>query len=49
MLIADDVHMVAEDDLGGRYSYGQEGFSSEYQPPRTSEWLGVKPSVLRRE
>ncbi|MGK7905600.1 MAG: hypothetical protein AB4040_00010 [Synechococcus sp.] len=46
MLIADDAPMVAEDDLGGRYSYGQEGFSSERQPPRASKWLGVKPSAL---
>jgi hypothetical protein len=39
----DDASFVAEDDDGGRYSYGDEGFPDP--PPRVSacEWFGVSP------
>jgi hypothetical protein len=42
-LVADEAAMVAEDDQGGSYSYGQEGFPSERPAPRAAEWLGVRP------
>jgi hypothetical protein len=43
-LVADQAAgMVAEDDEGGSYSYGQEGFPSERPRPRADEWLGVRP------
>jgi hypothetical protein len=32
--------MIAEDDEGGRYHYGQEGFPSMRPKPNAWEWLG---------
>jgi hypothetical protein len=42
-LIADEVPIVAEDDLGGTYNYGREGFPRERSNPRAADWLGVQP------
>ena len=42
-LVADEAPIVAEDDLGGSYNYGQEGFPSERPTPRAADWLGVTP------
>jgi len=42
-LISDEAPMVAEDDLGGSYSYGEEGFASPRPALRAAEWLGVHP------
>jgi hypothetical protein len=44
-LVLDDASFVAEDDEGGRYCYGEEGFPD--QPPRVSarEWFGVSPKA----
>ena len=42
-LVADEAAMIAEDDQGGSYSYGQEGFPSECPTPPAAEWLGVRP------
>ena len=42
-LIADEATMVAEDDTGASYNYGEEGFPSERPKPSAAEWLGVKP------
>jgi hypothetical protein len=44
-LIADEAPMVAEDDLGGSYSYGQEGFPKQTAIPNAADWLGVKPRL----
>jgi hypothetical protein len=32
--------MIAEDDLGGRYHYGQEGFPPQRPTPNAAHWLG---------
>jgi hypothetical protein len=43
-LIADDeAAFVAEDDSGGSYNYGEEGFPKRARKPRAAEWLGVTP------
>jgi len=42
-LIAEEVPMIAEDDFGGTYNYGLEGFPDERPVPRATEWLGVRP------
>ncbi len=42
-LVADEAEMVAEDDMGGSYNYGQEGFPSKRPTPQAAEWLGVTP------
>jgi len=42
-LVADEAGMVAEDDEGGSYDYGKEGFSNESPTPGAAEWLGVHP------
>ncbi len=42
-LIADEAAMIAEDDQGGSYNYGQEGFPNERPTPHAAEWLGVHP------
>src|SRR5437879_8053751 len=36
------IEIVAEDDSGGRYRYG-EGFPVRGRSPGASEWLGVRP------
>jgi hypothetical protein len=43
MLIPDDAPMIAEDDRGGAYSYGHEGFPKERPTLTAEEWLGVHP------
>lgn len=43
-LVADEASMVAEDDDGGSYDYGQEGSPSQRPTPRAAEWLGVQPN-----
>src|SRR5947208_3429062 len=45
-LVVDQMPMVAEDDCGASYSYGQEGIPGERPSPSAAEWLGVRP---RRE
>jgi len=42
-LVADEAPMIAEDDLGGSYSLGQDGFPSRRPTPRAAEWLDVRP------
>jgi hypothetical protein len=42
-LIADEAPMVAEDDAGNSYSYGDEGFPSKRSSPSARDWLGVEP------
>ena len=41
VLIPDEAPMVAEDDMGGSYSLGQDGFPSHRPTPRAAEWFGV--------
>ena len=43
-LVADEASMVAEDDEGRSYDYGQEGFPPQRPAPRAAEWLGVEPN-----
>ena len=35
--------MVAEDDSGGSYNYGQEGFPPQRPTAGAAEWLSVRP------
>jgi len=48
-LVADDVGMIAEDDSGARYDYGEEGFPKENPKPDAAEWLGVRPKPEEQE
>lgn len=41
--ILDDAPVVAEDDLGGRYSYGEQGFPKTQPDIDARFWLGVIP------
>jgi hypothetical protein len=41
-MVLDDTVFVAEDDQGGRYSYG-EGFPDSQPRIRAYEWFGVSP------
>jgi hypothetical protein len=41
--VVHDAAFVAEDDDGGRYSYGEEGFPDPPPRIRTIEWFGVSP------
>src|SRR5688572_24138566 len=40
-LIPEDAPMIAEDDTGAMYNYGEEGFPNQRPTPRAIEWLGV--------
>lgn len=42
-LVPDDTAMVAEDDEGRQYSYGEKGFPSSRPTPTAQEWLDVHP------
>ena len=39
----DDASIVAEDDRGGAYDYGREGFTEREPDIRAQEWLGERP------
>lgn len=41
--VLDDAPFVAEDDDGGRYSYGDEGFPDLKPQVSAREWFGVSP------
>lgn len=41
--VLDDAPMVAEDDEGARYSYGQEGFPDRQPEITARAWFGVSP------
>jgi hypothetical protein len=41
-LIADEAPMIAEDDSGAKYNYGEEGFPRERPTPSAADWLGVE-------
>jgi hypothetical protein len=41
--VLDDAPFVAEDDDGGRYSYGDEGFPDSKPNKSAREWFGVSP------
>jgi len=41
--VTDNSPIVAEDDLGGRYSYGEEGFPLARPDTDARTWLGVVP------
>jgi hypothetical protein len=42
-LVVDDQPFVAEDDEGGRYNYGDEGFPDSEPRITAREWFGVRP------
>lgn len=42
-LIPDDAPMIAEDDSGNHFNYGEEEFPDERPSPDAAEWLGVLP------
>ena len=42
-LVPDNAGMIAEDDSGARYNYGQEGFPKPRPTPSADEWFGVFP------
>jgi hypothetical protein len=39
----DEASMVAEDDSGDRYNYGEEGFPERAPDIPAAAWLGVRP------
>lgn len=41
----EDVGLIAEDDEGRRYDYGQEGFPPRRPDPSAAAWLGVQPTA----
>ena len=41
--VLDDARIVAADEDGGKYSYGDEGFPDHRPNPSAAEWLGVCP------
>jgi hypothetical protein len=41
-LVADEASMIAEDDTGASYNYGEEGFPAELPSPSAKQWLGVR-------
>jgi hypothetical protein len=41
--VLDDEPFVAEDEEGGRYNYGQEGFPQREAGITAEEWFGVRP------
>lgn len=41
--VLDEEPFVAEDEEGGRYSYGQEGFPQTDARIKAEEWFGVSP------
>ena len=42
-VVDDDAPMVAEDDEGNSYNYGEQGFPDRRPQPSAEEWLGVQP------
>jgi hypothetical protein len=42
-LVPDEAPMIAEDDSGAHYNYGEEGFPECAPDIRATEWLGVRP------
>jgi len=42
-LIPDHAPMIAEDDTGASYNYGQDGFPTPSPVPPAREWFGVSP------
>lgn len=42
-LVPDEAPMIAEDDSGARYNYGEEGFPERAPDIRAAAWLGVRP------
>ena len=43
LFVPDDAPIVAEDDQGSRYSYGEEGFPNAEPDIYAQTWLGVSP------
>ena len=41
--VSEEAPIVAEDDAGNAYSYGQEGFPDERPTPDAWTWFGVFP------
>lgn len=42
-LFSDEAGMIAEDESGAQYNYGEEGFPKVSPDVRAREWLGVSP------
>lgn len=42
-LISDDASMIAEDDFGAQYNYGEEGFPEHPPDICAADWLGLCP------
>jgi hypothetical protein len=42
-IVLDDASFVAEDEEGGIYNYGKEGFPEEPSSFSAREWFGVSP------
>lgn len=43
LIVADEVPMIAEDDSGALYNYGEEGFPQRPPDISAQEWFGVSP------
>jgi hypothetical protein len=42
-LVIQDVPIVAQDEFGNQYSYGEEGFPERRAKVDARKWLGVEP------
>jgi len=42
-LVPSESPMIAQDDDGNQYNYGEQGFPVTQPSPSTEEWLGLKP------
>ncbi len=42
-LVPSESPMVAQDDDGNEYSYGEEGFPQKKPSPSAADWLGLQP------
>jgi len=42
-LVSSESPIVAQDDDGNQYSYGEQGFPMSQPSPSAEEWLGLQP------
>jgi hypothetical protein len=48
-LVIKDLPIVAQDELGNQYSYGDEGFPRKRPQVNAAIWLGVEPDLQLEE
>jgi len=42
-LVPSEASMIAQDDDGNQYSYGEQGFPETQPSPSAEEWIGLQP------